>query len=741
MAWASRFRKKLYPTAAGLLMVLGMLWLQFSDVPLLQQTLQRLDSLVYDLRLRAMLPEHYADPRIVIVDIDEKSLQTEGHWPWSRDKLGRLVDKLFAQGAAVVGFDIVFAEPERNSGEAVLQRLGESNNALQALARQLRDYLPLFDNNAAFAGKLAGRNVVLGYIFHSRAEDAVGALPQALRIEPTGRVARLAMPTASSYTGNIEVLQQAARYGGFFSLDPDPDGIIRRAPVVVRHADQLYPSLGLEVARRFLHMEEVTLQTALVGDTEILEGILLGQSAIPTDSAGRIIIPYHGPWGSYRYIPATDVLRDQTADATFDNAIVLVGTTAQGLFDLRATPLQAVYPGVEVHANIITAILDDTFPMEPAWAAGADLVLTLLIGVSLALLFPRLTPLPLVLVTLAVLSAAVVFNFWLWAGEGVVLPLTTQVLLVVLLATFNMAYGFFGEFRSKRQLQGMFGQYVPPQLVQEMSENPDQYGFEGESREMTVLFADIRSFTSISEALSANDLKRMLNHFFTPMTRIIFDNRGTIDKYVGDMVMAFWGAPVEDKQHATHAIAAALEMLREVERLRPEFQAAGFPLIQIGIGINSGIMNVGDMGSEYRRAYTVLGDTVNLGSRLEGTTKYYHVGLVVGEGTQRLAEHDFIYRELDLIRVKGKAQAIRVFQPLCTPGEAPAELLAELQQLSEALASYRAQRWDHAEVLFQELQASHPDVTVYGLYLERIAALRQTPPAAEWDGVYERTEK
>jgi adenylate cyclase len=735
------FRKRLYPTATGLLLVLVMMWLQFSDMPLMQQAMQRLDSLVYDLRLKAMLPERHVDPRIVIVDIDEKSLQTEGHWPWSRDKLGRLVDQLFEQGAAVVGFDVIFAEPERNSGETVLQRLTEAEGNNHALVRQLRDYLPLFDNNAAFAEKLQDRQVVLGYIFHTHGEEAVGALPRPLEVEPGDAVARLVMPDIVSYTGNIEVLQRAAHFGGFFTLQPDPDGIIRRAPIVVRHGGRLYPSLGLEVARLFLMTSKVELQTALVADQEILEAVWLGNIAVPTDSEGRVIIPYHGLWGTYSYVSATDVLQEKLPPGKLDNTVVLIGTTAQGLFDLRATPIQAVYPGVEVHANIIASVLDNSFPLEPAWASGADFLLSLLVGLTLALLFPRLAPLPLVVVSLAVLAAAIAFNFWMWSGHGLILALAPQLLLVAVLAVINMAYGFFGEFRGKRHLQGMFGQYVPPQLVQEMSENPEQYSFEGESREMTVLFADIRSFTTISEALSANDLKRMLNHFFTPMTRIIFDNRGTIDKYVGDMVMAFWGAPLEDRQHAAHAIDAALEMLREVERMKPEFQASGFPSIEIGIGVNSGIMNVGDMGSEYRRAYTVLGDAVNLASRLEGTTKYFRVSLVVGEETRRLAGDAYVFRELDLVRVKGKARAIHVFQPLCRCMDATDVLLAELAQHDEALACYRQQRWEQAEALFRQLHDQHPEVALYGLYLDRIAALRVTPPAGDWDGVYDRTEK
>ena len=737
----SRFSKRLYPTIFGLLLVTGVLWAQLTHLPLMRQAVQRLDSLVYDLRLKATLKQQAPDPRIVIVDIDEKSLKAEGHWPWTRDKIANLVNSLFEQGATVVGFDIVFAEAERNSGRMVLQRLLEAKESDPQLTSLLRQHINLFDNNAVLAKQVRDRDVVLGYIFHNRGEQNSGDLPLALQVDDPPIVARLAMNSASSYTGNIDVLQKAARYGGFFSLEPDTDGIIRRAPVVLRYHDKLYPSLALEVARRFLLIDKVGLQVAQVGDSQVLEGLRLGRQFIPTDSAGQVIVPYRGLWGSFPYVSATDVLhRHNHTEQKLQGAIVLIGTTAQGLFDLRATPIQPVYPGVEVHANIIAGILDNSFPMEPAWATGADFLVTLCVGLLLALLLPRLEPLSLVLISSLVLAAVIAFNFWLWSSEGLILSLAPQLLLILTVATLNMAYGFLTEFRGKRQLQGMFGQYVPPELVKVMSESPDQYGFEGESREMTVLFADIRSFTTISEALTANTLKDLLNRFFTPMTRIIFENRGTIDKYVGDMVMAFWGAPVADEEHAAHGIAAALAMLQEVERLKPEFRAAGLPEVEIGIGINTGPMNVGDMGSKYRRAYTVLGDSVNLASRLEGTTRYYGVNLVVGEQTRSAAGDRFLYRELDLIRVKGKAQAIRVFQPLCLREQATPEIMEELQQYETALNAYRQQQWERAEELFAALHSAHPD-GVCGIYLERIAALKATPPDADWDGVYERKEK
>ncbi len=736
-----RIAKKHLPPIIGLLLVAVTLWLQFTSVTTIQQAMQRLDLMVYDLRLRTMLPRQVLDPRIVIVDIDEKSLHAEGHWPWPRDRVAQLVDQLSAEGAAVVGFDIVFAEAERNSGEMVLRRLQAEGRSNDVLRSQLTDALPLFDNNRVLAESLSNHETVLGYIFGEEGGEHFNVLPRPLSLGEANDIAHLALPQATGYIGNVAILQKTAASGGFFNVEPDADGIIRRAPIVERYGNSLYASLGLEVARLYLSRPEVTIQTGQVGDERLLEAVELGQSYIPTDSDGQVVIRYHGRRGSYPYVSATDVLHNQIPRQQLDGRIVLVGTTAQGLFDLRATPIQAVFPGVEVHANIVSSILDNDFPVAPDWSAGANFLLTLLLGVVLALLLPRLAPLLLLAVSISVLAAIVTLNFWLWSEQGLILQLAPLLLLVLLLAGFNMAYGFLSAFHDKRQLQGMFGQYVPPELVKEMSENPERYGFEGESREMSVLFADIRSFTTISESLTANKLKEMLNHFFTPMTRVIFENRGTIDKYVGDMVMAFWGAPVEDPKNAAHAIDAALGMLREVEHLKGVFATQGYPPIQIGIGVNSGVMNVGDMGSEYRRAYTVLGDTVNLASRLEGTTKYYRVGLVIGERTRELAGDDFVYRELDLICVKGKAHAVHIYQPLCRRHEAEEQLLDELRTHDEALQRYRGREWARAAALFAELHTAHPDVWLYELYLQRLDVLQKVPPAGEWDGIYEMTEK
>ncbi len=734
---------RFYPIVVGLLLIVITLSLQFSNVPLTRQAIARLDYLAYDLRLKANLDNSAVDPRIVIVDIDEKSLRAEGHWPWPRDRLAALVDELFAQGAVVIAFDVVFAEAERNPGRMVLDRLAQHRIESPELRDLVTRHLQLFDNNAVFVSNIRGRDVVLGNVFEYAQRESSGVLAEPLAFTDPQQASRVDLPRALSYTGNAEALSGAGVYGGFFTVLPDDDGIIRRAQMLQRFGDDIYPLLSLEAVRRYLLVEALQLKTAVIGGAEVIEEIRLADYRIPTDRKGRAMVPYRGPRGSYPYISATDVLNHRVPESvTLPGSIVLVGTTAAGLFDLRATPLDSVYPGVEVHANIISGILDQTFPVEPSWATGANFSLTVAVGLLLVLSLPFLSPLGMIVMTALVGSGVVAFNFWLWSEHQLVLSLAPLAVLVSLLGLFNIAYGFLVESRGRRRLKDMFGQYVPQQLVEEMNRYPDRsYGFEGESRVMSVLFCDIRSFTTISERLTAAQLKKMLNEFFTPMTRVIFENRGTIDKYVGDMIMAFWGAPVPDEQHAVHAIKAALFMLEECEKLRPAFRERDLPEVRIGIGINTGLMNVGDMGSHYRRAYTVLGDSVNLASRLEGATKDYGVALIVGEETREQAADAFVYRELDRVRVKGKAQPITIYQPICPAEQADSELHEELAAHDLALGLFRARRWEEAREAFQALSEAHPETRVYTLYLERIQDLSQLDLGEEWDGVFVRTTK
>jgi adenylate cyclase len=735
-----RLAAKLIPTALGLGLTLLFAWAQFSTLPLLKALEQRVESLAYDLRLNATLPPRdTADQRIVIVDIDEKSLAAEGRWPWSRDKMADLTDRLFEAGVAVVGYDIFFSEPERNSAAEVLRQLeGAGDN--QTLIESLTTLTPQFDHDARLADSLRDHDVTLGYLFHDEKTTPVGTLPEPLLTLAPEAVRRSGVKAMSNYTASLPLLQTAAISSGFVTTWRDPDGIIRRVPMIIRHGDKIYGSLSLNVAKLYMLIDKVDVQTAPIGDFDAVEKITLGGSTIPTDGHGFALVPYAGRAGSFPYLSASDVLNGHFTPEALEGSIVLIGATAVGISDLVATPVENIYPGVEVHATMIRAMLDNRFPSEPSWAAGANLTVTLTLGLLLALLLPHLPPLWLLLTSVTMASTITLGNFWLWQEQGLALALAWPLLLILALAALNVTHGYLKESRKRSQLKSIFGQYVPPQLVDSMSDSGESFGFEGESREMTVLFADIRGFTTLSEKLSPSELRALLNRYFTHMTGIIFDHNGTIDKYVGDMIMAFWGAPLRDPNHARHAIEAAMEMLRKTDELRPQLLAEGYPNIDIGIGLNTGMMNVGDMGSSYRRAYTVLGDNVNLGSRIEGLSKYYGARLVVGEAT-RAGQDGFIFRHLDLVKVKGKTEGVNVYEPLCLKSEATPELLQELELHTQGLNAYRNQYWELAQQTFTTLAQQHPEARIYQLYLERIRELQRRPLDPEWNGVYERREK
>ena len=736
-----KFNKRhIYPVVAGLMLVLGTIVVQLSQTGVLKSLQQRMEWLAYNVRLNASLPEKIVlDQRIVIVDIDEKSLKAEGRWPWSREKIARLVDKLFESKVSVVAFDVLFAEPEVNPAQRVLEKLSGSDK--QDLSGALQGVMAQLDADAKLAAQLKGRNVVLGYTFQDGQQEAVGQLPHPLSVAD-GIVAQSSLiPLMSSYSANLPRLQQAAAFGGFINAAVDEDGILRRSPLLKRYGDKLYASLGLEVAHANFPGAEIAIHTVPLGDSLAVESVSLGSYAIPTDAEGRVIIPYRGRHPSFPYLSATDVLHGAVTKSALEGAIVFVGTTTRGLFDMRATPMQEVYPGVEVHANILAGILDHSFPVHPDWVDGADFLVLLVLGAALSLLLPWLSPLRALLLSVALGVALIMLNMWLWRAQGLVMNIATPVILLFMLTLLNMAYGFLSESRGRELLKGRFGQYVPPELVEEMSRNVgENFGFDGDSREMTVLFSDIRNFTSISEPLNANELKKLLNEFFTPMTRVIFDRRGTIDKYVGDMIMAFWGAPMRNEQHARHALDAAFDMLAKVEELKPVFKANGLPEVNIGIGLNTGTMNVGNMGSEFRRAYTVIGDTVNLASRLESLTKFYGVKLIVGENTRKGQDH-IVFRHLDLVRVKGKKDAVNIFEPVCYREHASPELLAEVDLYQEALGLYFTRQWLAAKAMFMRLQQQSPATHVYNMYLERIEALRDQELGPDWDGVYEQKSK
>lgn len=740
-SWFARHWRRiavtLLPLLFALLHVGGVLHLQ---------VLERLESIIYDTRLRATMPGTM-DTRITIVDIDERSLERIGQWPWGRDKMARFATELLdRQQVAVLGFDVVFAEPDGSSGLASLQRLAQGPLAASpSFSEQLARLTPELDYDARFAQALQGRPVVLGYYFTSdRDGQARGVLPAPALPLSRLRGKPLQATSWQGHGSNVGVLAKAAPAAGFFNSITDTDGVVRSLPMLAEYQGQYYESLALAMLRVATgHADLHPLYAHSESDRDVLRGIALdqGQSRLllSVDPNLATLVPYRGPGdvsgGSYRYISASDVLEGRLPEGSLRRQLVLVGSTAPGLVDLRVTPVGRTYPGVEAHANMLSAFLDGTNVVQPADTVGFDVLQLLASGLLLALSLPLLSAGWAVSLSAAVFAGLVGMNLWLYQSHGLVMPLATALVMVVAAFTLNMVYGYFVESRTKRELAALFGTYVPPELVEEMLKEPERYSMDAANQELTVMFCDMRGFTALSEHMEPLQLQAMLNGVFSRLTHIIRSRRqGTIDKYMGDCVMAFWGAPVATPRHAELAVAAALEMAQAVALLNEEHHRQGLPQIGVGIGLNTGTMCVGDMGSDIRRSYTVIGDAVNLGSRLEGLSKTYGVTMVVSDTTRALAP-GFIWQELDRVRVKGKAQAVTIYTPVGTEAE---PLVPERQQRlatwQQCLTAYRAQEWDACTLLLRNLHAAEPGNILYSLYAGRVEALRVLPFQPDWDG-------
>ncbi len=731
----------LVPMLLALLHVAGVWRLPFID---------RLDQLIYDTRLRATMPRT-ADSRIVIVDIDDASLEQLGQWPWRRDTLARLADELMTrQQAAVLGFDVLFVEPDTSSGLPALRQLAAGPLRGDAgFAAEVERLAPQLDHDALFAKALAGRRVALGYYFTQTADArGIGRLPTpALPAEafPPGRDYATRW---NGFGGNLAGLAAAVPAAGFLNvlLDTHDDGVVRSVPLVARYQGALaqpgyYESLALAVYR--LAATSAAAPPPIVpsfapagpiAGSPPLEALQIGSGAsrlaVPVDQSASVLVPFRGPGGarggSFRYIAAADVINGALPAGDLKDKIVLVGATAPGLQDLRATPVGAAFPGVEVHANIISALLDRRLLSAPDYAPGYEAAMVLAAGALLAFGLSLLSAARAVLLAISVGALLVGFNTWLYLGAGLVLPLAAVLVMAALAFVLNMSWGYFVEARASRGLAELFGTYVPPQLVDEMRADPGRYSMRAESKELTVMFCDMRGFTHLSEQMAPAELQAFLNVVFSRLTQIISAHRGTVDKYMGDCVMAFWGAPVDTPAHAALAVQAAIEMAAAVHQINDAHRASGRPEISVGIGLNTGVMSVGDMGSAVRRSYTVVGDAVNLASRLEGLCGHYGAEIVASEATCAAAP-GFVWQELDRVCVKGRALAVQIFTPVAVAGET-------LDRWGGVLAAYRAQDWEHAQTLLAPMVAADAKKVLYQLYAQRLASMSLQPKDPNWDG-------
>lgn len=730
---------KRIPIIISFLLLVFFIWVEITSFAPVKEVVTRLENMAYDFQLETQLFTYHSSPTsIAIVDIDDKSLKEEGRWPWPRSRFAVLINQLQEAGAVVIALDMLFPEKEENISDIVLQKIIQEKLNTKDIEPLFKKIQTFFDYDIQFAGALKKSDMVLGFGFVPRVQTQ-GLLPSPLLKLTSVQEKKLGFITFSGFISNISMIQLAAKNGGFINVFADSDGIIRRVPLLIRYEDGLYSSLALEAVRIFL-LSNVKLIEASYNDEIKLEGIKIGDHLIPTDEKARAIIPFIGKSFTFPYYSAIDVLNKKFPSDAFQGKIIFIGTSATGLGDLQTTAVQSAFPGVEIQATVANGILQNIFSYRPPWAIGAEVFLTILLGLMSIFIFPHLGPRFLSVLIILIPVGLVLINQLLWKKTGLLISILIPILLMIIFVVVNVVYGYLFESLRRERLREMFGQYVPEKHIDEMLQTKSGYALLGEDREMTVLFADIRSFTTISEGLTASTLKELLNDFFTPMTEIIFKYHGTIDKYVGDMIMAFWGAPLPDKNHAENAINAALDMQVEVEKLKKLFLKREWPEVNIGIGLNSGMMSVGDMGSKYRRNYTVLGDNVNLASRVEGLTKYYGVNMIVTENTIK-NQKGFVFRQLDRVRVKGKKTGIAIYEVICRESELQAALKTELELYIQALKHYFNQEWNQAFKIFSELNFSHPQEKLYTLYLRRIEEFIKTPPPKNWDGVYIHTSK
>ncbi|KPK90204.1 MAG: hypothetical protein AMJ94_10025 [Deltaproteobacteria bacterium SM23_61] len=733
----------------ALLLTLVVLGIYYLDPPFLNL----LELKTLDLRFlsRGKIP---TSDKVALVTIDEKSLDELGRWPWPRTRMAQLLDALVKGSAGVVGFDIVWAEPDQNSElmslTALKRKVAELKLGNPDLERYLDGVLKRADSDRILADSLArSRRAILGYFFHFSPREGPGKkeksppkdLPPLTAFNmvrfTSEEAARVPLFEAQYPAVNIPILSRAAEGAGYFNIFPDPDGTVRWAPLVIKYQDRHYCALSLAVLKKYLENAPLGLRIAEFG----VEQMRLGKLSIPTSEEGRLLINYRGPQKTFPHYSATDVIHGRTPDNAFRGKIVLVGATAIGIYDMRVTPFEHVFPGLEIHANVIDSILQGHFLHRPNWITLVDILVVVAVGLILGALLHRFKAHWGALVGAALFLSVLVLGKILFENPGVWMNLTYPSLNLVLIYLGVTGYRYMTEEKEKKKIRGAFQYYLTASVVEEMLKNPDKLKLGGEKKDLTVLFSDIRGFTSISEQMTPEGLVRFLNEYLTTMTDIVFKYDGLLDKYMGDAIMAIWGAPLDQPDHVKRACLAALEMVEELHRLQKKWSAEGMPFLNVGIGVNAGPMVVGNMGSDRRFDYTVMGDSVNLGSRLEGLNKTYGTNIIVSEMTFDKVKGEFLARELDLVRVKGKDQPVKIYELLSPVKTASAHQQTLAGGFQDALAEYRKRNWDRAREGFQAVLSKFTHDGPAKLYLERCDALSKNPPPVDWDGVYTMTTK
>jgi len=693
-------------------------------------------------------------PEVVIAAIDEKSQDKLGRWPWPRSTLAKLTDKLAEAGVAVIGFDMVLSE-SGNDPRDVLIRLTESSSLLtlpdqQALARLKDRFLAEKTADQKLADSfLNAKNIILGYFFHDTLDEvrhqAATTLHENLdRIQST----RYKNPAISNdadlsfvrkfpaVESNLSIFSKAVAGGGFLNLAPDKDGIIRHYPLVVKAGDYFYPPFFLRVAGYYLEEENPVFSANANG----LEEVRLGDIKVQADLSAQFLINYYGPQKTFPYISIVDILNGKVAAEELAGRIVLVGATGKGLADLRPTPFEKVLPGVEINATIIDNILQDNYLSQPKWHHTFNYLMVLGIGLVLSFTLSRVKAVTGFTVSAFLILIYSVFNQNMF-NRGIWINLTYPCLQIMAVYTSITAFNYFHETQQRRFIHGAFGQYLSPAIIQKLIKNPSLLKLGGEQKRLTAFFSDVAGFSSISENLTPQQLVELLNEYLTAMTDIVLEYGGTVDKYEGDAIIAFFGAPIDYPDHALRTCLVSLDMQKKLVELRAQWKKVGKPEMTVRIGLNTGVMVVGNMGSKTRMDYTMMGDAVNLASRLEGVNKIYGTYIMISEFTYEDVQNDIEVRELDKIRVMGKAEPVRIYEVLARKGELDPKTRQVIDCFQSGLDQYRLKKWDEASHFFQQALDINPEDAPSQTFLKRCNEFKSAILPEDWDGVYQMTSK
>jgi adenylate cyclase len=689
-----------------------------------------------------------ASPDLAIVAIDDDSLKSLGRWPWSREVLSKLMQRLKEAQPKVIGLDIIFAEKSDTTAAASLERLCQklSKRGLGSpeVLACFQEEQKIADQDRRLAEEISqGSPTILGFYFKQVGGTVLSSEPPR-ELEPTviqvssynmvrrlgQKAGQLSMIGASGVEVNIPVIATAAAGGGYFNMIPDTDGTVRRYPLAVAYGPYVFAPLSLVTLQHFLDNKPLGIAISHLG----VEEIRLGREIIPVDRRGRFFINYLGPPGSFPTYSAKDVVAGELPAGALKDKIVLVGATAIGIYDMRVTPFSGVLPGIEIQATIIDNVLRRNFIRLPPYSPIPELLLIIVLGLVLGSILPRVSAIWVFLIGLLLLVGYVAANYAVFRYLGVNLDLFYPMLEIVLVTAGINVQSFLAEERARASLKKAFQSYVAPSVVEEIIKHPDRLRLGGERRELTIFFCDIRGFTTLSESLDPEELASMLHDFLNPMSKIVVKHGGTIDKFIGDAIMALYGAPLHYPDHARRACDTAVEMIETLKLLDHDWVGQGRPPLKIGIGINSGPVAVGNMGSDTLFDYTAIGDNVNLASRLEGLNKYYDTDIIISGSTAGALDEQFVLRELDLVRVKGKKQQVTIFELM---GKAPPDpdLAQFLQLYHQGLQLLRQRQWEDSANAMSAASRLRPQDHHCQRYLMLAQQYQAEPPGPEWQGL------